>query len=163
MSKLNNLEGLLKHELQDLYSAENQILAALPKMEKKASDQKLKKALNEHLQETKEQVERLKQACEILNISPGGVKCKAIEGIIQEAEDFLKEDADADVMDAGVIANAQRVEHYEIAGYGTACHFAKRLGFKDVHQLLSATLEEEKDADEKLNDIAIESIDEKAL
>ena len=161
--KLNNLEGLLKHELQDLYSAENQIVDALPKMEKKASDQKLKKAFQSHLEETKEQVERLKKACEILNISPGGEKCKAIEGIIKEAEDFLKEDADADVMDAGLIANAQRVEHYEIAGYGTACHFAKRLGYKDVHQLLSATLEEEKDADEKLNDLAIEQINEKAL
>lgn len=162
MASLNNLEDLLKHELQDLYSAENQIVSALPKMEKKASDQKLKKAFQTHLEETKEQVERLKQACEILNISPGGVKCKAIEGIIKEAEDFLKEDADADVMDAGLIANAQRVEHYEIAGYGTACHFAKRLGYDDVYQLLSATLEEEKDTDEKLNDLAIEQINEKA-
>ena len=162
MSKLNNLEGLLKHELQDLYSAENQIINALPKMEKKATDQKLKQAFQTHLEETKEQVERLKQACEKLNISPGGEKCKAIEGIIKEAEDFLKEDADADVMDAGLIANAQRVEHYEIAAYGTACHFAKRLGYNDVHQLLSATLEEEKDTDEKLNDLAIEQINEKA-
>lgn len=163
MSELKNLEGLLKHQLKDLYSAESQIIDALPKMEKKASDEKLKKAFHSHLDETKGQLERIKQACEKLNISPGGEKCKAIEGIIKEAEDFLKEDADSEVMDAGLIANAQRVEHYEIAGYGTACHFAKRLGFDDVYKLLAATLEEEKDADEKLNDIAIESINEKAL
>lgn len=165
MSKheLNNLEGLLKHQLQDLYSAESQIINALPKMEKKAKDEKLKKAFQSHLEETKEQVERLKKACETLNISPGGEKCKAIEGIIKEAEDFLKEDASDEVMDAGLIANAQRVEHYEIAGYGTACHFAKRLGYDDVHKLLSSTLEEEKGADEKLNDIAIQYVDEKAL
>jgi ferritin-like metal-binding protein YciE len=165
MSKheLNDLEGLLKHQLQDLYSAESQIINALPKMEQKASDEKLKKAFKSHLEETKEQQERLKQACIKLSISPGGEKCKAIEGIIKEAEDFLKEDANAEVMDAGLIANAQRVEHYEIAGYGTACHFAKRLGLDDVYKLLAATLEEEKDADEKLNDIAIQYVDEKAL
>ena len=161
--KMNSLEELLKHELQDLYSAETQIIQALPKMEQKASNDKLKQAFHNHWEETKEQQQRLKQACEKLSISPGGQKCKAIEGIIKEAEDFLAEDASKEVMDAGLIANAQRVEHYEIAGYGTACHYAKRLGHDDIYQLLSTTLEEEKDADEKLNDLAIEEVNEEAI
>lgn len=161
--KMDNLEALLEHQLQDLYSAETQIIKALPTMVKKASNDKLKQALQDHLEETEEQQQRLKQACEKLGISPGGEKCKAIAGIIEEAEDFIKEGAEEEVMDAGLIANAQRVEHYEIAGYGTACHYAKRLGHDEVYKLLSATLEEEKDADEKLNDLAIEKINEKAM
>ena len=161
--KMDSLEALLEHQLQDLYSAEMQIIKALPTMVKKASNDKLKQAFQDHLEETREQQQRVKQACEKLGISPGGEKCKAIAGIIEEAEDFMGKEADQEVMDAGLIANAQRVEHYEIAGYGTACHYAKRLGHEEVYKLLSATLEEEKDADEKLNDLAIERINEKAM
>lgn len=160
---MKNLEDLFEHQLQDLYSAEAQIIAALPEMEKKASHAKLKQAFNEHLKETKVQQERLKEACEKLGINPKGEKCQAIEGIINEAKDFISEGADKEVMDAGLIANAQRVEHYEIAGYGTALHFAKMLGHTEIAKLLEATLEEEKDADEKLNDLAIEKINEAAL
>lgn len=160
---MKNLEDLFEHQLQDLYSAETQIIAALQEMEKKASNAKLKKAFKEHLEETKGQQERLKEACSKLDINPKGEKCKAIEGIIKEAKDFISEGADKEVMDAGLIANAQRVEHYEIAGYGTAYHYAKMLGHNEIAELLGATLEEEKDADEKLNDLAIEKINEAAL
>ncbi|WPP49373.1 YciE/YciF ferroxidase family protein [Catalinimonas niigatensis] len=160
---MKNLEDLFEHQLQDLYSAETQIIAALPEMEKKASNAKLKKAFKEHLEETKGQQERLKKACDKLGVNPKGEKCKAIEGIINEAKDFISEGADKEVMDAGLIANAQRVEHYEIAGYGTAFHYAKMLGHAEIAELLQATLEEEKDADEKLNDLAIEKINEAAL
>lgn len=160
---MKNLQDLFEHQLQDLYSAETQIIAALPDMEKKASNTKLKKAFKQHLEETKVQQDRLKEACEKLDINPKGEKCKAIAGIINEAKDFISEGAEKEVMDAGLIANAQRVEHYEIAGYGTACHYAKMLGHTEIAELLATTLEEEKDTNEKLNDLAIEKINEAAL
>jgi ferritin-like metal-binding protein YciE len=141
MPKLKNLEELFHHQLKDLYSAEKQLLEALPKMAKKAQDPNLKKAFENHLAETEEHKARLEQVCEILGISPGRMKCKAMEGLIEEGEDMIHEDADADVKDAGLIAEAQRIEHYEISGYGTAHHYAERLGFKDVAKLLQATLD----------------------
>ncbi|GAB2773308.1 ferritin-like domain-containing protein [Rhabdobacter roseus] len=162
MSKLKTLDDLLEHQLKDLYSAEVQILAALPKMMDKATDKKLKKAFETHYQQTQEQKERLEKACEILGVNPKGETCKAMEGLIKEASEFLKEDAEDAVMDAGLIAEAQRVEHYEISGYGTARRYAEQLGHSEVADLLAQTLEEEKDTDELLNDLAIESINEKA-
>ena len=163
MPKLKTLEDLFHHQLKDLYSAEKQLMEALPKMAKKASDPKLKKAFEFHLEETEEQKARLEQVCEILGISPGRMKCKAMEGLIEEGEDMIHEDADADVKDAGLIAEAQRIEHYEISGYGTAAHYAERLGLKDVARILNATLEEEQAADTKLNKLAKGYINQKAM
>lgn len=159
---MKTLTDLLEHELQDLYSAENQIIDALPKMERKASDNQLQEAFSHHLEETKKQKERLEKACKLMDISPEGDKCKAIAGIIAEAEDFMKEDAETEVMDAGLIACAQRVEHYEIAGYGTVCHYADRLGLDEVAELLKETMSEETNADKKLTELAKASINEKA-
>ncbi len=117
--KLNNLNDLLIHELKDLYNAENQIMKALPKMVKATSSKELKTAFQHHLAETQTQIGRLEQIFEIIGEKATGEKCKAMEGIIREAEDMMEKDAAASVMDAALIASAQRVEHYEIAGYGT--------------------------------------------
>ncbi len=160
--KLKNLQDLLEHQIKDLYSAESQIIAALPKMINKATNQKLKDAFNTHLKETEEQKARLEQICNTLGIKPGGEKCKAMEGIIKEAASFMDEKAEQAVMDAGLIAEAQRVEHYEISGYGTAHRYAEQLGHSEIAELLAKTLEEEKDTDEKLNDLAIETINVEA-
>lgn len=160
--KLNNLDDLLKHQIKDLYSAESQIIGALPKMINNATNQKLKDAFSTHLKQTEEQKVRLEQVCDILGIKPGGEKCKAMEGIIKEAASFMDEKATEAVMDAGMIAEAQRVEHYEITGYGTAHRYAVQLGYTEVADLLAATLEEEKDTDELLTDLAIETINVKA-
>lgn len=156
--KMKTLEELFVHQLQDLYSAEHQLTEAMPKMVEKASNPKLKEAFKKHLQETEDQKHRLVEVMNNLKIKIGGEKCKAIEGLIKETESFMKEKADAEVMDAGLIACAQRVEHYEISGYGTAKHFANRLGHHDASESLAKTLEEEKDCDESLNDLAIEKI-----
>ena len=163
MPKLKTLEDLFHHQLKDLYSAEKQLLEALPKMAKKARDPKLKQAFELHLQETEEQKARLEQVCEMIGISPGRMKCKAMEGLIEEGEDMIHEDADSDVKDAGLIAEAQRMEHYEISGYGTAAHYAERLGLKDVARILNATLEEEQATDTKLNKLAKGYINQKAM
>lgn len=163
MPKLKNLEELFHHQLKDLYSAEKQLLEALPKMAKKAQDPKLKEAFENHLSETEEQKARLEQVCEMIGISPGRMKCKAMEGLIEEGEDMIHENADPEVKDAGLIAEAQRIEHYEISGYGTAAHYAERLGLKDVARLLNATLQEEQNADTKLNNLAKSYINQKAM
>lgn len=161
-NKLNSLQDLFEHEIRDLYSAETQLTSALPKMAEKASDQKLKQAFESHLEETKNQKQRLEKVAEICNIDVKGHKCEAMAGLIKEGEEILKIEASGEVRDAGLIGAAQRVEHYEMAGYGTARHYAKRLGFDDAAQLLEETLNEEKSADEKLNTIAINSVNEKA-
>ena len=157
-----NLRDLLEHEIKDLYSAETQLLEALPKMANVASNGQLRQAFESHFEETKGQKQRLEKIAQMLNIQPGGETCKAMQGLIREGEEMMDLDADEDVRDAGLIGAAQRVEHYEIAGYGTARQFAKRLGENEVARLLSETLEEESDADEKLNDLAIEKINEEA-
>lgn len=163
MSKLKNLEDLFEHELKDLYSAEKQLIEALPKMAKKASDPQLKKAFETHLKETETQRERLDQIFSLLNLSPGRLKCKAMEGLIAEGEDMIDENATAETKDAGLIASAQRIEHYEISGYGTAAHFAERLGKKDVFKLLEQSLNEEQKTDTLLNDLAKSYINQKAM
>lgn len=160
---MKNLRDLLEHEIQDLYSAEDQLVDALPKMAKAANNAGLKKAIESHLNETKKQKERLEKVADLLEIKPGGHKCKAMAGLITEGEDILKEDAEPEVRDAAIIGAAQRVEHYEIAGYGTARYYAKMLGENEVAKLLSQTLEEEKGADEKLNNLATEKINEMAM
>ncbi|MFG0330900.1 MAG: ferritin-like domain-containing protein [Phycisphaerales bacterium] len=161
--KIKNLEDFLAHELKDLYSAETQLTKALPKMAKAAHDESLKKAFKNHLDETQEHVERIKRVCEMLDVRPGGHKCKGMEGLIEEGEELLKEeDLDEHVIDAALIAAAQRVEHYEIAGYGCAITHCERLGFEDAAAILQETLEEEKNADEKLTEIAESSANPEA-
>jgi len=153
--KLESLQELFVHELQDLYSAENQIIKALPKMVDKASSPELKSALQSHLQETKGQLRRLEQIFDQMpDVDRDDEKCKGMEGIIKEGSDMLSEDADADVLDAGIIAAAQRVEHYEIASYGTVRTYANLLGKQNWAELLQQTLSEEKSADQKLNALA---------
>lgn len=163
MSKLKNLEDLFHHEIKDLYSAEKQLLEALPKMAEKATDAKLKQQFELHLQETEVQKQRLEKVCELLGISAGRMKCKAMEGLVEEGEEMIDEKAEPEVKDAGLIASAQRIEHYEIAGYGTAAHYAERLGQQEVYQLLNETLKEEQNADTKLNKLAKGYINQKAM
>ncbi len=159
---MKNLEDLFEHQLKDLYSAESQLIKAMPKMQKKATDEKLKKAIEKHLEETKEQKERLKEICDELGIKPTGEECKAMKGLIEEAEHFLEEDAEKDVRDAGIIAEAQRIEHYEISGYGTAVRFAKELGHDKIAKKLQKTLDEEYKTDENLTKMAEGSLNKKA-
>lgn len=160
---MKNLEDLFEHQLKDLYSAESQLVKALPKMAEAASDSKLKKAFESHLKETENHLKRLEEVCENLDIKPTGEKCKAMEGLIKEAESMIKEDAEKEVKDAGLIAEAQRVEHYEISGYGTVVRYAKELGHKEIAKKLQLTLDEEHKADENLNTLAEGRLNEKAM
>ena len=152
--KLETLRDLFVEELQDLYSAETQIVAALPKMAVAASSPKLKTAFESHLAETKGHVKRLEEAFTMLKKSPEGKTCQGMKGLLKEGAEMMKEDAEPDVMDAGLISAAQRVEHYEMAGYGTVRTYAELLGEQKIMSLLEATLEEEKKADAKLTSIA---------
>lgn len=151
---LNTMHDLMQAELKDLYSAETQLVKALPKMAKGAMTPSLKTAFENHLVETKEHVARLEQIFELLGSSPRGTKCKAMEGLLEEGSDMLEEEGDDTVRDAGIIASAQRVEHYEIAAYGSTLAFAKLMGHTEIADLLEATLTEEKAADELLSSIA---------
>jgi len=141
-------------ELQDLYSAETQITKALPKMAKAATSQTLKDAFESHLEETKEQIKRLDQIFENLGESSKGKTCEGMKGLLKEGDELMKEDADPEVLDAGLISAAQRVEHYEMAGYGTVRTYAELLGEDEAVTLLEATLKEEKAADSKLSKVA---------
>ncbi len=161
--KLNTIEDLLHHELKDLYSAENQLVKALPKMAKAASNPELKAGFAEHLEQTKGHVARLDQIGKALGKQLTGHKCKAMEGLIEEGAELISEDADERVKDAGLIGAAQRVEHYEIAGYGTARTIAEQLGLSDVAQLLEQTLAEEKATDEKLTILAGSTVNPEAM
>lgn len=152
--KTGTLEDLLTDELKDLYSAENQIIKALPKMAKTAQSQELRMAFEEHLEQTREQARRLEQACEELGVSPKGKKCVGMEGLIEEGKEVMEEELDMDTIDAGLIGAAQKVEHYEMAAYGTAAAHARQLGFNSVVRLLDKTLQEEKTTDEKLTKLA---------
>lgn len=159
---MKNLKDLFEHELKDLYSAENQILRAMPKLKDKASDDKLKKAIEKHLKETEKHVQRLEEICEEMGIKPTGETCHAMQGLVKEAESFLMEEAEKEVRDAGIIAEAQRVEHYEISGYGTAVRLAKELGLDKIASKLQKTLDEEYKADGTLNDMAEDRLNRKA-
>jgi ferritin-like metal-binding protein YciE len=152
--ELASLQDLFVEQLKDLYNAENQIIKALPKMIKKASAQELKDAFQEHLDVTKGQVERLEQVFESMGEKATGKTCKAMKGIIEEAKESMEEDAEPEVLDAALIADAQRVEHYEIAGYGTVRSYAELLGNKEAARLLQETLDEEGEADKKLTSLA---------
>lgn len=146
------------HELQDIYSAEHQITKALPKMIKATSSDELIQAFEKHLQVTEQQIQRLDKVFEIMGEKSKGETCKAMEGIIKEAESMMSEKADKSVMDAALIGSAQRVEHYEIAVYGTICTWAKQLGMNDVLEQLAMTLEEEKKTDSLLTKIAEKTV-----
>lgn len=151
---LDSLHDLYVDELKDLYNAENQLLKALPRMAKKATSLELKAAFTEHLEVTRGQVERLDRIFERLGVSPRGKKCKAMEGLIEEGKEVIGEDGDPAVIDAALIACAQRVEHYEIAGYGCVRTFATLLGEDAAAKLLQATLDEEGAADKALTGLA---------
>ncbi|MGH7554673.1 MAG: ferritin-like domain-containing protein [Longimicrobiales bacterium] len=151
---MESLHDLYVEELRDLYSAEKQILKALPKMAKKASHQELRVAFQNHLEATREHVTRLETIFDELEKSPRGRTCRGMEGLLEEGEEVMEDDAEPDVMDAALIASAQRVEHYEIAGYGTVRTYAERLGFSEQSRLLQQTLDEEGETDRLLTQIA---------
>lgn len=148
------LKALYIDELKDLYSAENQLVKALPKMAKGAASEDLRKGFEEHLEQTKGHVQRLEQIFDSLGESPKGKKCKGMEGLIEEGSEVLKDRYEDSVLDAALIGAAQRVEHYEIAGYGTVRAIAEELGENEHVSLLTETLEEEKETDEKLTQLA---------
>ena len=151
---ISNLQDLFLNELKDLYSAEKQITRALPKLAKAAFSPDLRDAFETHLEETKGHVERLEQAFEILGKKPGGKTCEGMKGLLTEGSEIAGEIKKGDLRDAGLITAAQRVEHYEMAGYGGVREFAKLLGQSDIVQLLDATLKEEEAADKKLTMVA---------
>jgi ferritin-like metal-binding protein YciE len=155
---MENLRDLLIHELQDTYHAEKQLLKALPKMAKAATSGELKEAFESHLRETEEQVNRLAQVFDSLEEPVKEEKCEGMAGIIEEGNELLKEDASDAVKDAGLIASAQKAEHYEIASYGCLCAWAELLGEQDALDLLRQNLAEEEETNEKLTDIAERSI-----
>jgi ferritin-like metal-binding protein YciE len=156
------MQDLLIHQLQDIYSAEQQLTKALPKMQKKASTEALATAFGDHLEETKHQIERLDRIFKLVEEKAGGVQCRAMQGLIEEGEEILEEDGNEDVIDAALIAAAQRVEHYEISAYGSAKAFAALLGLTDVVDLLNETQEEETAADKKLSLIATAEVNARA-
>lgn len=153
-SKMDTLEDLYEDLLKDLYSAEKQLVKALPKMAKNADSPDLQKAFEEHLDQTEKHVERIERIFSNLGGSPRGKKCVGMEGLIEEGNELLKEEVEPDVLDAGLIAAAQKVEHYEIASYGTARAWAEKMGHDDAARLLQQTLEEEAMANDKLTELA---------
>jgi ferritin-like metal-binding protein YciE len=156
--EMETLKDLYIDELKDLYSAENQILKALPKMIKVATHPKLKKAFTTHERQTRGHVKRLERICKQLGEKPTGKKCVGMEGLLKEGKELIAEKPDPDVLDAGLISAAQHVEHYEMAGYGTVRTYARQLGYGDHADLLQQTLDEEGDTDKLLTMIAESSI-----
>ncbi len=164
MGTIKTLEKLFMEELYDLYSVEQQIITALTKMIKKANNEKLKKAFEDHLETTRNQKERLNKVFDEVGKKARSKKCEAMEGIIKEGEEMIKEaESDGAIMDAVLIAAAQKVEHYEIASYGSIATFAKQLGHSKAAELLEETLKEEKNTDKLLSKLAKNTINEKAM
>ena len=157
------MKDLYTHELKDLYSAENQIIKALPKMAEAATNEELSAGFEQHLEQTKKHAQRLEQILESHGETTRGPKCKGMEGVIAEGDEMIKEDAEDEVKDAGLIAAAQRVEHYEMAGYGCVRTYAELLGDTKGAKLLQQTLDEEKATDEKLSDLAKSTINVEAM
>lgn len=152
----NSLNDLYIDELKDLLSAEKQLTKAIPKMAKAASSEELRNGFLKHLEQTKGHVQRLEEIFATLNVKAGGKKCMGMEGIIQEGDEVMSEGYESDVMDAALISAAQRVEHYEIAAYGTVCAYANLPGESEHADLLGQTLEEEKETNEKLTELSSE-------
>jgi len=161
--KINTLEEAFLEELKDIYDAEHQLLEALPKMATAATDKKLKAGFKEHLTQTEGHVGRLEQAFELLEETPKRQSCKAMKGLLKEGQEVIDEDAAPAVHDAFLIAAAQKVEHYEIATYGTLCVWAQAIGREDIHELLHQTHLEERETDEKLTALAEGSINARAV
>jgi ferritin-like metal-binding protein YciE len=162
MASLNDLNDLLIEQLKDLYNAEGQLTKALPKMAKAATNAELKQAFQNHLAETEEHINRLEQVFESIGEKAKGKTCAAMKGLIEEAKELLEEDAEPEVLDAGLIAAAQRVEHYEIAGYGTVRTWAESLGHGEAAKLLQKTLDEEGKTDKLLTQIAESHVNQMA-
>lgn len=160
--QIDSLKKLYINELQDVFSAENQILETLPKLVKEASSKELKNALTEHLEVTKKQVGRLNEIFKNMNEKPSSMVCKGMQGIIQEGDQTISSTKDPEVKDACIIAAAQRVEHYEISVYGTLRTYADIIGDEDARDILQSTLEEEKETDKKLTELAVNSINVEA-
>ena len=160
---METLEKLYINELRDLYSAENQLLKALPKMAKGASSAELKEAFENHLAETETHVERLEQIVKDLEENPKGKTCHGMKGLIEEGSEILEEEGEESVLDAGIIVAAQKVEHYEMAGYGSVRTFAQLLGQEEAAQLLQTTLDEESKANELLNQLAETTVNAEAV
>jgi len=161
--KLDTLQKLYTDELRDLYNAENQLLKALPKMAKAASSEELKEAFEKHLEQTKGHVKRLEQVFEELDEKPKGKTCRAMKGLIEEGSEILQQEGEESILDAGIIVAAQKVEHYEIAGYGSVRTFAHLLGQNKAAELLQTTLDEESETNELLNRLAGSTINPEAL
>jgi len=160
--KLESIDALFLHELQDLHNAEEQLVTALPKMAESSSSQELRQAFETHLEQTQEHLERLEKILGDLNLDAGHYKCKAMVGLLAEAQDVLQAEGLEEVRDAALIGAAQRVEHYEIAGYGTARTYAEMLGHAEAAQLLQQTLDEEKETDELLSGLALSQVNVEA-
>jgi ferritin-like metal-binding protein YciE len=154
MKRKTTLDDLFIHNLKDIYNAEKQLVKALPKMAAAASSEKLSAAIQEHLEETRGHVDRLEQIFGMLEVAARGIKCAAMEGLVQEGQEVLEGEFDDPVRDAAIIAAANKVEHYEIAAYGTLVCYAQLLGHTDAENRLRETLDEEKEADRKLTDLA---------
>jgi ferritin-like metal-binding protein YciE len=160
--ELDTLKDLYVEEIKDLYSAEKQLIKALPKMAKAANDRQLQEAFRTHLRQTAEHAKRLEKICQELGVSPRGKKCVGMEGLIEEGSELIKEGPDPDVLDAGLINKAQHVEHYEMAGYGTVRTYARQLGFDAQADLLQQTLDEEGATDHLLTELAESGINVEA-
>lgn len=160
--QLTNLKEVFEHELKDLYSAEKQLVEALPKMAESATSSKLKKAIEKHLELTKKQLERVEEIGKSLGATVTGHTCEGMKGIVKEGDGIIKEGKKGDALDAALIGAAQRAEHYEMAAYGTAVAHAKELGHKDVAKKLQKTLDEESKANEMLTEIAETSVNQRA-
>jgi ferritin-like metal-binding protein YciE len=163
MMPIKNVQDLLLNELRDIYDAEKQLVRALPKMAKAASSEQRRVAFEEHLEETKNQVERLVQVFDNLDTKARGKRCEAMRGLVEEASEIMEEIKTPQVLDAALIAGAQKVEHYEIAAYGSVRALAEACGHQEAAHLLNETLEEEKAADQKLNQIALADVNPAAL
>jgi ferritin-like metal-binding protein YciE len=159
---INTAQDLFLTQLKDIYSAEKQAIRVYPKVAKAATSEELKQALQEHLEQTKGQVERLDRVFEILGKKSSGKTCEAMKGLIAEAQEALEEIEKGPVLDAAIIAAGQRMEHYEIASYGTVATFAEAMGEDEIHQLLAETLQEEKDTDQRLTEVS-ESVNQESL
>ena len=159
---VKTMEDLFVNELRDIYHAEKQLIRALPKMRKAAGSEELKQCFEQHLEETRGQAERLEQVFELLDLTKRTKRCEAMEGLIAEGQDVIEEVEDPDVRDAGLIVAAQKIEHYEISGYGSLATMARQFGYKDAGKLLEETLAEEKATDQKLNQLALGRVNQQA-
>ncbi|HSG38554.1 MAG TPA: ferritin-like domain-containing protein [Thermoanaerobaculia bacterium] len=161
--EIDSLRKLYIEELKDLYSAEKQLIQAIPRMAKKTKNQKLRQGFEQHLETTRMQLERLDRIFEMIGKAPRGKKCKAMEGLIEEGKEMMQEDMEEDVMDAALISSAQKIEHYEIASYGTVRTYANLLGEKEHAKLLQQTLDEEGNMDKQLTQLAESEINVEAM